>query len=383
MDGKLRRNEISLEDPEEVFEMLDIIGEGSYGLICTCRNVKRDKIMAIKFLDIEEEEEAGLQQELDILRESSGCPYIVEYNGCYIKDSTLLIVMEFCEGGSALDILNICKRPFSEDEVSAMLFHMLNGLVYLHTHHILHRDLKAGNVLLSRDGIAKLADFGVSAKLNYTLQKKKTIVGSPYWMAPEVITVTKENQEGYDLKADIWSLGITLIEFGDGKPPLFDVASLRVIFLIPAREPPTFKNPSKWSESLNHFVGSCLKKDPNKRPSASDLLEHPFAKRGKEKEETLKQLVDECLPTLTTYRQERRNKSSSNSKSDSLVGTLITVNTSQGTFNTSKEIQYGTTIIASSEGGTRDGKEDKETEEEEEEEGEGGDGGTTKIHSTL
>lgn len=92
-------------------------------------------------------------------------------------------------------------------------------------------------------------------------------------MAPEVITVTKENQEGYDLKADIWSLGITLIEFGDGKPPLFDVASLRVIFLIPAREPPTFKNPSKWSESLNHFVGSCLKKDPNKRPSASDLLE--------------------------------------------------------------------------------------------------------------
>jgi len=368
--GRLRREEISAEDPEEVFEMLDIIGEGSYGLICTCRNVRRDKIMAIKFLDIEEDEEAGLQQELDILRESRGCNNIVEYHGCYIKDNTLLIVMEFCEGGSALDILNICKRTFSEDEIAAIIAHMVKGLLYLHSHRILHRDLKAGNVLLSRDGYAKLADFGVSAKLTYTLQKKKTIVGSPYWMAPEVITVTKDNQEGYDLKADIWSLGITAIELADKKPPLFDIASLRVIFLIPAREPPTVKDPTQWSSEFLDFITKCLKKDPRKRPAAVELLNHPFIKRGIEKEALLKELVSDCLPTLTAFRQEKRNRSGKSSE-DSLTGTLITVNSSKGTFNTSKEIQYGTTVIAS--GGTREESDDEQI----------GSGGTTKINGSF
>lgn len=340
--GKLRRDEISLEDPEEVFEMLDIIGEGSYGLICTCRNVKKDKIMAIKFLDIEDEEEGGLQQELDILRESRSCKHIVEYHGCFIKDNTLLIVMEFCEGGSALDLMNICKRSFTEDQISVMMYQMLEGLKYLHSHHILHRDLKAGNVLLDANGVAKLADFGVSAKLNFTLQKKKTIVGSPYWMAPEVITVTKENQDGYDLKADMWSLGITAIELADRKPPLFDIASLRVIFLIPARDPPTLKDPSEWSSNFNHFISRCLNKDPQKRPTAQELSEHPFVRMGEHNGKLLEQLVSECLPTLTSYRQDKRNKQNQ-SKTDSL--TVLTVDTLNGTFKTNREIQYGTTVI--------------------------------------
>jgi serine/threonine protein kinase len=371
MEGKLRRDEISSEDPEEVFEMLDIIGEGSYGLICTCRNVKKNKIMAIKFLDIEEEDEAGLQAELDILRECRGCPHIVEYYGCYIKDNTLLIVMEFCEGGSALDILNICKRSFTEEEIAAMMSQMLKGLTFLHSHRILHRDLKAGNVLLDRDGVAKLADFGVSAKLNFTLQKKRTIVGSPYWMAPEVITVTKDNQDGYDLKADIWSLGITAIELADRKPPLFDIASLRVIFLIPARDPPTLKEPSNWSDEFNNFITKCLSKDPKKRPSAFDLSDHPFVRMGSDNEDLLKDLVSDCLPTLNAHRQERKNKQNQNKSSDeSLTGTLITVNTSKGTFSTNKEIQYGTTVIGT--GNTHVANEESDEE----------DGGTAKVNSS-
>jgi len=191
---RLRKNEFSKDDPEDVFEMMDIIGEGAFGLICTCKNIKQNAVYAIKFLEIEEDDEENLQKEIDILKESSDCPYIVKYFGCYIKDTTLMIVMEYCDGGSCLDIMTLCKKPFNEDQISAITAHMIQGLVYLHSHRILHRDLKAGNVLLSSEGKAKLADFGVSAKLVQTIEKKRTIVGSPYWMAPEVISSQKKRR---------------------------------------------------------------------------------------------------------------------------------------------------------------------------------------------
>jgi len=254
----LRKEEISQDDPEEVFEMIDIIGEGAYGLICTCRNVNTNQVYAIKFLEIDDEDEENLQKEIDILKESIQCPYIVKYHGCYLKENTLMIVMEFCDGGSCLDIMNSCKRTFSEDQIASIVAQMIQGLVYLHSHKILHRDIKAGNVLLTSEGKAKLADFGVSAKLVHTWQKKNTMVGSPYWMAPEVISQKKK--EGYDSKTDIWSLAITAIELAEGKPPLFDIASLRVIFLIPARDPPTMKEPERWSPEFNDFIATCLKK---------------------------------------------------------------------------------------------------------------------------
>jgi len=354
---RLRKSEISSDDPEDVFEMLDVIGEGAYGLICTCKNVKQNQIYAIKFLEIEEEDEENLQKEIDILKESSDCPYIVKYFGCYIKDTTLMIVMEFCDGGSALDIMTCCKKTFSEEHISIILAQMVQGLSYLHSHKVLHRDLKAGNVLLNRDGKAKLADFGVSAKLTRTLEKKKTIVGSPYWMAPEVISVQKGKDEGYDFKADLWSLAITAIELAEGKPPLFDIASLRVIFLIPARPPPTLTEPSKWSDEFNDFLAVCLQKDPNKRPSAASLLGHPFVQRGLSKEGSVKKLVEDCLPKLKESREKKKNPNTKrptndgNSSSDDsdqeddrsstfIPGTRITINTSSGTWSS-----MGTTIL--------------------------------------
>jgi len=348
---RLRKNEISKDDPEEVFEMLDIIGEGAYGLICTCKNVKQNLIYAIKFLEIEEEDEENLQKEIDILKETSDCPYIVKYFGCYIKDTTLMIVMEFCDGGSALDIMTSGKKTFSEDNISIVVSHMVQGLAYLHSHRILHRDLKAGNVLLTSNGKAKLADFGVSAKLVHTLQKKNTIVGSPYWMAPEVISVQKGKGEGYDFKADIWSLAITAIEFAEGKPPLFDIASLRVIFLIPARSPPTLAEPQKWSSEFNDFLSVCLQKDPNKRPSASSLLGHPFVQRGLNKDEVIKNLVQACMPQLKAARERKKNPKQKGTENDSsddeeddkrsfAPGTRITINTSSGTWSS-----MGTTVL--------------------------------------
>jgi len=360
MENILRKSEISKDDPEEVFEMLDIIGEGAYGLICTCKNVKQNQLYAITFLEIEEEDEENLQKEIDILKESSDCPYIVKYFSCYIKDTTLMIVMEFCDAGSTLDLMTACKRTFSEQEISVIVSHMVQGLAYLHSHRILHRDLKAGNVLLTSEGKAKLADFGVSAKLVHTLQKKKTVVGSPYWMAPEVISVQKGKDEGYDFKADIWSLAITAIELAEGKPPLFDIASLRVIFLIPARPPPTLTNPSQWSSDFNDFLQLCLQKDPNKRPSASTLLGHPFVQKGNgsDKDRILFDLVKASLPKVLDARNKKKNeknKQNQNSGSDEenpdsedddekmntfAPGTRITINTSSGTWSST-----GTTIL--------------------------------------
>jgi len=313
MSQKLQQ-EALVGDPEELFDMLDVVGEGSFGLICTCKNLKENAIYAIKFLEIEDEDEANLGREINILKESLKCPSIVQYYGCYIKDATLMIVMEFCEGGSCLDILKHCQATFSEDEIAVTLANMLEGLVYLHDHKILHRDLKAGNVLLTKDGKAKLADFGVSAKLSSTLQKKKTVVGSPYWMAPEVITVHKDTtKEGYDRKADIWSLGITAIELAEGQPPLFEIASLRVIFLIPTKDSPLLKEQDKWSKEFHDFLKLCLNKDPNLRPNAKELQNHPFIKRAEGKDYLLKALVTRNLPKLTEARKKKKAEASQDS----------------------------------------------------------------------
>jgi len=264
-----------------------------------------------------------------------------------------MIVMEFCDGGSALDIMTSSKKSFPEEQISIIVSHMVEGLAYLHSHRILHRDLKAGNVLLTSTGKAKLADFGVSAKLVHTLQKKKTIVGSPYWMAPEVISVQKGKDEGYDFKADIWSLAITAIELAEGKPPLFDIASLRVIFLIPARNPPTLTVQELWSNDFHNFLALCIQKDPNKRPSASTLLGHPFVQKGLNKDDVIKNVVKSCMPALLAARDKKKNgktgkgskegednSDSDDEKSSIAPGTRITINTSSGTWSS-----MGTTVL--------------------------------------
>jgi serine/threonine protein kinase len=363
--GKLK-TEVVDDDPEEVFEMVDIIGEGAYGLICTCKNIKQNRIYAIKFLEIEEEDEHNLLNELSILKEAEDCPYTVKYFGCYVKDSTLMFVMEFCDGGSALDVLNATTKTLEEDHIAAVCACIVQGLIYLHSHKILHRDLKAGNILLTSDGIAKLADFGVSARLKHTLEKKDTVVGSPYWMAPEVISVQKEKAEGYDFKADIWSTAITAIELAEGKPPLFEIASLRVIFLIPARDPPKLQNPDKFSPEFNDFLRVCLQKSPADRPTAKQLLEHPFVQRGLKSQSLLKKLVSETLPALQHMRdlkkkeEQKKNQEDDGSGSDDegrssgfTPGTTITINRQTGSVTmTSGSGSYGTTVISSEDLGT-------------------------------
>ena len=232
--------------------------------------------MAIKIIPVETDLQ-DLMKEISILK-SCRSDYIVRYYGSYYKDNDLWIVMEYCGGGSLSDLMMKGKHPLREDEIRYVISEVLMGVAYLHENKKIHRDIKSGNILLTDNAVAKLADFGVSVQLDNTMSKRKTVIGTPFWMAPEVLQETS-----YNWKADIWSLGITAIELADGYPPYSNIHPLRAIIMIPNRPPPHLADESKWSKEFVDFVAQCLTKDPNQRPSAQQLLEHPFVAATVEK----------------------------------------------------------------------------------------------------
>jgi len=207
--------------------------------------------------------------------------------------------MEYCGAGSVCDLMAICEKTLTEEQIATVMKMALQGLEYLHSHKKIHRDIKSGNILLNHDGDCKLADFGVSAELTTTMAKRKTVIGTPYWMAPEVLQSTE-----YNGKADIWSLAITAIELAVGEPPHSNVHPMRAIFMIPTSDPPTLPNPEKWSKDFNDFLKVCLIKDPDKRPTATHLLKnHPFITKAKGKE-LIAALVKECMKEIDEYREQ-------------------------------------------------------------------------------
>jgi len=323
-------SEISSDDPEKLFQVLDVIGQGSFGIVCACINTSNDMMYAVKFIEISEDS-TDLQNEIDILKTTSECNYIVKYYGAYKKENYLMIVMEYCDGGSVLDVMQVTDSALTEQQIASICFHMLKGLSYMHAHKILHRDIKAGNVLVTNDGKAKLADFGVSTKLLTTIQKHKTVVGSPYWMSPEVI-VAQNGANGYDNKADIWSLGITAIEMAEGRPPHYDINPLRVIFVIPNRTPPTLQKPELWSANFVDFVAKCLQKSATERPSADVLLQHPFITNAmSQSEPTIRTLSQKTAPLLAEQRKREKEREEDVGGNTLRCGTVLKVDTQTGT----------------------------------------------------
>ncbi|XP_037108451.1 serine/threonine-protein kinase 4-like isoform X2 [Syngnathus acus] len=270
------------KQPEEVFDVLEKLGEGSYGSVFKAHYRETGEIVAIKQVPVESDlqeiiKEISIMQQCNSHRSSLLLsPHVVRYYGSYFKNSDLWIVMEYCGAGSVSDIIRIRNKTLSEEEMASILQSTLKGLEYLHFMRKIHRDIKAGNILLNTDGQAKLADFGVAGQLTDTMAKRNTVIGTPFWMAPEVI-----QEIGYNCVADIWSLGITAIEMAEGRPPYADIHPMRAIFMIPSNPPPTLRDPDAWSPQFRDFVSQCLVKNPEKRATATQLLQHAFIKAAK------------------------------------------------------------------------------------------------------
>ncbi|XP_030251779.1 misshapen-like kinase 1 isoform X3 [Sparus aurata] len=274
----------ALRDPAGIFELVEVVGNGTYGQVYKGRHVKTGQLAAIKVMEVTEEEEEEIKLEINMLKSYSHHRNIATYYGAFIKkgpagqDHQLWLVMEYCGAGSVTDLVKKTKgNCLKEDWIAYICREVLRGLSHLHSHHVIHRDIKGQNVLLTENAEVKLVDFGVSAQLDKTIGRRNTFIGTPYWMAPEVIACDENPEATYDYRSDLWSLGITALEMAEGAPPLCDMHPMRALFLIPRNPPPKLKS-KKWSKRFLSFVDRCLVKNHLHRPATDALLRHAFIK---------------------------------------------------------------------------------------------------------
>ncbi|XP_047377112.1 myosin-IIIa [Sciurus carolinensis] len=306
-------------DPSDTWEITETIGKGTYGKVFKVLNKKNGQKAAVKILDPIHDIDEEIEAEYNILKSLSDHPNVVKFYGIYFKKDKingdkLWLVLELCNGGSVTDLVKgFLKRGerMSEPIIAYILHEALMGLQHLHNNKTIHRDVKGNNILLTTEGGVKLVDFGVSAQLTSTRHRRNTSVGTPFWMAPEVIACEQQLDTTYDARCDTWSLGITAIELGDGDPPLAELHPMRALFKIPRNPPPKLRQPELWSAEFNDFISKCLTKDYEKRPTVSDLLQHQFITQIEGKDVMLqKQLMEfidlhHCMGGTEKARHER------------------------------------------------------------------------------
>ncbi|XP_035597718.1 TRAF2 and NCK-interacting protein kinase-like isoform X2 [Oncorhynchus keta] len=288
----------ALRDPAGIFELVELVGNGTYGQVYKGRHVKTGQLAAIKVMDVTGDEEEEIKAEINMLKKYSHHRNIATYYGAFVKknppgiDDQLWLVMEFCGAGSVTDLIKNTKGNSLKEEWTAYICReILRGLTHLHQHKVIHRDIKGQNVLLTENAEVKLVDFGVSAQLDRTVGRRNTFIGTPYWMAPEVIACDENPEATYDFKSDLWSLGITAIEMAEGAPPLCDMHPMRALFLIPRNPAPRLKS-KKWSKKFQSFIESCLVKSHGQRPNTEQLLKHPFIRELPNERQVRIQLKD-------------------------------------------------------------------------------------------
>ncbi|VDP78613.1 unnamed protein product [Echinostoma caproni] len=256
-------------NPEDQWEVVNELGDGAFGKVF--KAVKKNSSIQAALKKVEFDSEIDLEDlmvEIDILTNFKH-PNVL---------SLLEMYLELCGGGAIDSIMNTLDQPLNEPQIRFVSHEVLMGLAFLHENLIIHRDMKAGNVLLTLSGEVKLADFGVSAHLANEKQKRDTFIGTPYWMAPEVIACETFKESPYNWKADVWSFGITVIEFAEMRPPYNEINPTRVLLKITKSDPPKLKKPNLWSAEMQEFLARCLLKDPVQRPECKDLLMQPFVR---------------------------------------------------------------------------------------------------------
>ncbi|KAK4598857.1 hypothetical protein RGQ29_016058 [Quercus rubra] len=268
---------VNREDVSTKYELLNELGKGSYGAVYKARDLRTSELVAIKVISLSEGEEGydEICGEIEMLQQCSH-PNVVRYLGSYQGEDCLWIVMEYCGGGSVADLMNVTEEPLEEFQIAFICRETLKGLAYLHSIFKVHRDIKGGNILLTEQGDVKLGDFGVAAQLTRTMSKRNTFIGTPHWMAPEVIQESR-----YDGKVDVWALGVSAIEMAEGLPPRSAVHPMRVLFMISSEPAPMLEDKEKWSLLFHDFVAKCLTKEPRQRPTASEMLKHKFIEKCK------------------------------------------------------------------------------------------------------